>query len=41
MPTTMTIYPYLLGDACWVFDDARTGLKEEACEFRYQRGSQR
>jgi len=30
MPTTMTIYPYLLGDACWVFDDERTGLKEEA-----------
>jgi hypothetical protein len=30
MPTTMTIYPYLLGNACWVFDDERTGLKEEA-----------
>src|SRR5437763_8683013 len=25
----LTIYPYLLG-SCWVFDDARTGLKEEA-----------
>lgn len=25
----MTIYPYLLGDT-WVFDDPRTGLKEEA-----------
>lgn len=30
MPTTMTIYPYLLDGACWVFDDERTGLKEEA-----------
>jgi hypothetical protein len=25
----ITIYPYRLGN-CWVFDDARTGLKEEA-----------
>jgi len=25
----LTIYPYLLGST-WVFDDARTGLKEEA-----------
>lgn len=30
MPPTMTIYPYLLDGACWVFDDKRTGLKEEA-----------
>jgi hypothetical protein len=30
MPTTMTIYPYLLAGDCWVFDDERTGLKEEA-----------
>lgn len=30
MPPTMTIYPYLLEGACWVFDDERTGLKEEA-----------
>jgi hypothetical protein len=29
----MTIYPYLLGDTCWVFDDERTGLKEEAFVF--------
>ena len=27
--TMLTIYPYRLGP-CWVFDDARTGLKEEA-----------
>lgn len=27
--SVLTIYPYLL-DATWVFDDARTGLKEEA-----------
>jgi hypothetical protein len=27
--STLTIYPYLLGNT-WVFDDARTGLKEEA-----------
>ena len=27
--SAFTIYPYRLGD-CWVFDDARTGLKEEA-----------
>jgi hypothetical protein len=26
---TLTIYPYLLGNT-WVFDDRRTGLKEEA-----------
>ena len=27
----LTLYPYLYpGTACWVFDDARTGLKEEA-----------
>jgi hypothetical protein len=25
----LTIYPYLMGNT-WVFDDARTGLKEEA-----------
>ena len=30
MPTTMTIYPYLFENTCWVFDDERTGLKEEA-----------
>jgi hypothetical protein len=30
MPQAMTIYPYLLGGTCWVFDDERTGLKEEA-----------
>jgi hypothetical protein len=28
--STMTIYPYLLENTCWVFDDERTGLKEEA-----------
>ena len=27
--TILTIYPYRLGP-CWVFDDARTGLKAEA-----------
>jgi hypothetical protein len=27
--TLLTIYPYLLGNT-WVFDDPRTGLKEEA-----------
>ena len=27
--SAITIYPYSLGN-CWVFDDARTGLKEEA-----------
>jgi hypothetical protein len=27
---TLVIYPYLLNGTCWVFDDARTGLKEEA-----------
>ena len=26
----LTLYPYLLNDSCWVFDDIRTGLKEEA-----------
>lgn len=26
----LTLYPYLLNGSCWVFDDARTGLKEEA-----------
>ena len=26
----MTIYPYLLYDTTWVFDDERTGLKAEA-----------
>jgi hypothetical protein len=26
----LTIYPYLLDNACWVFDDERTSLKEEA-----------
>jgi len=26
----LTIYPYLLYGACWVFDDPRTGLTEEA-----------
>jgi hypothetical protein len=26
----LTIYPYLLHGSCWVFDDPRTGLKEEA-----------
>src|SRR5580700_1641566 len=29
MPT-LTIYPYLFEGSCWVFDDQRTGLKEEA-----------
>jgi hypothetical protein len=28
--SVLTIYPYLLENACWVFDDERTGLKEEA-----------
>ncbi|MFM7244390.1 MAG: DUF6717 family protein [Planctomycetaceae bacterium] len=28
-PLTLTLYPYW-HDGCWVFDDARTGLKEEA-----------
>src|ERR1700730_5667239 len=27
--TPLTLYPYLLGNT-WVFDDPRTGLKEEA-----------
>jgi hypothetical protein len=26
----LTIYPYQLSGGCWVFDDERTGLKEEA-----------
>lgn len=26
----LALYPYLLQGSCWVFDDARTGLKEEA-----------
>lgn len=26
----LTLYPYLLDGKTWVFDDARTGLKEEA-----------
>ena len=26
----LTIYPYMLNDTYWVFDDPRTGLKEEA-----------
>ena len=26
----LTIYPYPFEDTCWVFDDERTGLKEEA-----------
>lgn len=29
----MTIYPYLPERTCWVFDDERTGLKEEAFVF--------
>jgi hypothetical protein len=28
--SVLTIYPYLLNGYCWVFDDERTGLKEEA-----------
>jgi hypothetical protein len=27
---TMTIYPYLYDETCWVFDDEKAGLKEEA-----------
>src|SRR5262245_58677268 len=27
----LTIYPYMLENACWVFDDSRTGLEYEAC----------
>jgi len=27
---TMTIYPYLFDATCWVFDDEKAGLKEEA-----------
>ena len=30
MHQRLTIYPYLLNGTCWVFDDERTGLKEEA-----------
>lgn len=26
----LTLYPYLRNGVCWVFDDSRTGLKEEA-----------
>lgn len=26
----LSLYPYLLNGTCWVFDDERTGLKEEA-----------
>src|SRR6266576_136048 len=26
----LTVYPYLYEQTCWVFDDPRTGLKEEA-----------
>jgi hypothetical protein len=26
----LTIYPYFFEETCWVFDDQRTGLKEEA-----------
>jgi hypothetical protein len=26
----LRLYPYLLNGSCWVFDDERTGLKEEA-----------
>ena len=29
MSTTLELYPYQIG-SCWVFDDERTGLKEEA-----------
>jgi hypothetical protein len=29
-PRAMTLHPYFLDDSCWVFDDPRTGLKEEA-----------
>lgn len=29
-PRVLTLYPYLLDGHCWVFDDERTGLKEEA-----------
>ena len=29
-PRVLTLYPYLLDGTCWVFDDERTGLKEEA-----------
>ena len=28
--SVLTIYPYVLDGFCWVFDDERTGLKEEA-----------
>jgi len=26
----LTLYPYLIGNVCWVFDDERTGLQAEA-----------
>jgi hypothetical protein len=26
----LTLYPYLIDRSCWVFDDERTGLQEEA-----------
>jgi len=26
----LTLYPYLIDRTCWVFDDERTGLREEA-----------
>lgn len=29
-PRVLVLYPYLLDRSCWVFDDERTGLKEEA-----------
>ena len=29
----LTIYPYFHEESCWVFDDQRTGLKEEAFIF--------
>lgn len=29
-PDTLTLYPYLIDRSCWVFDDERTGLTEEA-----------
>ncbi len=29
-PTALTLYPYLIDRSCWVFDDERTGLQEEA-----------
>lgn len=38
---TLVIYPYLLNGTCWVFDDARTGLKEEAFVMGYGCGRTR